>query len=312
MNVAKKDKIIIAGGSGFLGTSLISRFPDAEIVILSRSDMAKDGTDTRPDLRYVKWDASTSGDWVQELEGSKAIINLVGKSVNCRYTEANKAEIINSRVNATNIIGKVIQGLNNPPEVWINAGSVAIFGNSGDETKDEKSVTGDGFSPQVCKAWEKAFYTYDTPKTRKVLLRIGMVLQRQGGIIKPFLNLVKFGLGGPIGSGKQYMSWIHEIDFQNLVHWTIYEGQVNGIIHAASPNPETNADFMKALRDTSGVRFGLPNPAFLIKIGAIFINTESELVLSGRRVISTFLVQNGFKFKYPYLHNALKQLMAAA
>jgi uncharacterized protein (TIGR01777 family) len=309
MDIAKKDKIVIAGGSGFLGTSLIDRFPDAEIVVLSRSVKGKNSIASH--LRYVKWDASTPGDWIQELEGSKAIINLVGRSVNCRYTKANKAEIISSRVNATNAIGKAIQGLNHPPEVWVNAGSAAIFGNSADEIKDEYSAPGYGFSPKVCKEWEKAFSAHDIPKTRKVFLRIGMVLQPNGGIIKPFLNLVKLGLGGPIGSGRQYMTWIHETDFQNLVHWTIYETELSDIIHAASPNPETNTNFMKALRDVAGVSFGLSNPAFLVKIGAIFIKTEAELVLSGRRVVSTFLAQSGFKFKYPYLQGALKQLLTA-
>lgn len=300
----KRDKIVIAGGSGFLGASILSKFKDAELVVLSRSKTGQQGN-----AKYVQWDAVNPGDWTSELEGSKAIINLVGKSVNCRYTDANKTEIINSRVNATNAIGKAIQGLKNPPEVWVNAGSAAIFGNSGTELKDERSATGKGFSPDVCKAWEKAFNTHETSGTRKVFLRIGMVLQKEGGIIKPFLNLVKFGLGGKIGSGKQYMTWIHEADFQELIKWAIDENNAEGIIHAASPNPVTNKEFMKSIRKAAGMSFGLPNPDFLIRFGAIFIGTEPELVLSGRRVISTFLLQKGFKFKYPYLHDALDQLI---
>ncbi len=303
-STAPGDKIVIAGGSGFLGASIISKFKDAPLVVLSRSKTGQQGN-----VKYVQWDAVNPGDWTAELEGSKAIINLVGKSVNCRYTDANKTEIINSRVNATNAIGKAIQGLKSPPEVWINAGSAAIFGNSGPQVKDEGSPTGNGFSPNVCKAWEKAFNAHDTPKTRKVFLRIGMVLQKEGGIIKPFLNLVKFGLGGKIGTGKQYMTWIHETDFQELIKWAIEEKEAAGIIHAASPNPVTNNEFMTSIRKAAGVGFGLPNPAFLIRFGAIFIGTEAELVLSGRRVISTFLLQKGFKFKYPYLHEALGQLI---
>jgi uncharacterized protein (TIGR01777 family) len=297
-------KIVIAGGTGFLGASIISKFKNAELVVLSRSKSGRQGN-----VKYVQWDAVNPGDWTAELEGSKAVINLVGKSVNCRYTDANKTEIINSRVNATNAIGKAIQELKNPPEVWVNAGSAAIFGNSGSEVKDERSATGYGFSPDVCKAWEKAFNAHDTPKTRKVFLRIGMVLQKEGGIIRPFLNLVKSGLGGKIGSGNQYMTWIHEADFQDLVSWAILENEAEGVIHAASPNPVTNSEFMKSIRKAAGVPFGLPNPAFLIRFGAIFIGTEAELVLSGRRVTSTFLLQKGFKFKYPYLHNALDQLI---
>lgn len=311
MGEEKKEKIIIAGGSGALGSTLIRHFKDAEIIILTRntSHAASQAGHQATGIRYAQWDAVNPGPWMKELEGAKAIINLVGRSVNCRYTAANKALIINSRVNATRALGHAIQQLKAPPQVWINAGSAAIFGNSGGEVKDEHSALGAGFSPEVCKAWEQAFREYETSSTRKVFLRIGMVLQREGGIIKPFLNLVRAGLGGKIGSGRQFMTWIHEADFSRLVAWAIHQPQVSGVVHAASPNPVTNAYFMGSLRKSAGVRFGLPNPAFLVRIGAVFIGTEAELVLSGRRVISTFLQQNGFQFKYPYLHQALDDLL---
>ena len=298
------NKIIIAGGTGFLGSAIIKAFPDYEIVVLTRT-IRKDELN----IRYVLWDAKNIGNWIKELQGSKVIINLVGRSVNCRYTKANKQEIINSRVDATLIIGKALGELNKPPEVWINAGSAAIFGNSGDELKVEDSVTGNGFSPEVCKAWEKAFTKYDTPKTRKVFLRIGMVLQQNGGILKPFLNMAKFGLGGKIGTGNQYMTWIHEQDFTDLIRHTILDADFKGIVHAASPFPVTNKEFMKTIRQSVNIPFGLPNPAILIKIGAVFIGTEAELVLSGRRVVSSVLEKNGFKFKYPYLHDAIIRLL---
>nr|WP_294874867.1 TIGR01777 family oxidoreductase [uncultured Pedobacter sp.] len=298
------NKIIIAGGTGFLGSAIINAFPDYEIVVLTRTIRKGE-----LNIRYVLWDAKNIGNWTKELEGSKAIINLVGRSVNCRYTKANKQEIINSRVDATLIIGKALGELNKPPEVWINAGSVAIFGNSGDELKVEDSVIGNGFSPEVCKAWEKAFTKYDTPKTRKVFLRIGMVLQQNGGILKPFLNMAKFGLGGKIGTGNQYMTWIHEQDFTDLIRHTILDADFKGIVHAASPFPVTNKEFMKTIRQSVNIPFGLPNPAIFIKIGAVFIGTEAELVLSGRRVVSSVLEKNGFKFKYPYLHDAVTRLL---
>lgn len=298
------NKIIIAGGTGFLGSAIIKAFPDYEIVVLTRTIRKNE-----QDIRYVLWDAKNIGNWTKELEGSKAIINLVGRSVNCRYTDANKQEIIDSRVDATLIIGKAIGELNKPPEVWINAGSAAIFGNSGDEVKVEDSPTGSGFSPEVCKAWEKAFDRYDTPKTRKVFLRIGMVLQQNGGILKPFLNMAKFGLGGKIGTGNQYMTWIHEQDFTDLIRYTILDADFKGIVHAASPFPVTNKEFMKTIRQSVNIPFGLPNPAIFIKIGAVFIGTEAELVLSGRRVVSSVLEKNGFKFKYPYLHDAVTRLL---
>ncbi|WP_288882379.1 TIGR01777 family oxidoreductase [Pedobacter panaciterrae] len=298
------NKIIIAGGTGFLGSAIIKAFPDYEIVVLTRTIRKNE-----QNIRYILWDAKNIGNWTKELEGSKAIVNLVGRSVNCRYTNANKQEIIDSRVDATLIIGKAIGELNKPPEVWVNAGSAAIFGNSGDEVKVEDSPTGSGFSPEVCKAWEKAFDRYDTPKTRKVFLRIGMVLQQNGGILKPFLNMAKFGLGGKIGTGNQYMTWIHEQDFTDLIRYTILDADFKGIVHAASPFPVTNKEFMKTIRQSVNIPFGLPNPAIFIKIGAVFIGTEAELVLSGRRVVSSVLEKNGFKFKYPYLHDAVTRLL---
>lgn len=300
-----KQKIIIAGGTGFLGSCLRNKYnnSDVEIVILTRKRKQNEGN-----ITYVHWDAKTMGSWTTYLEGSTVIINLVGKSVNCRYTEYNKKEIIASRVNATSIIGKAISICEKPPKVWINAGSVAVFGDSGAEIKDENSSVGNGFSPQICKEWEQAFHEAETPNTRKVFLRIGLVLQQGGGILKPFMNLARFGLGGKIGTGNQYMTWIHEEDFTNVIDWVIRERSIQGILHCASPFPVINKDFMKAMRLAVSVPFGLPNPAFLIQIGAVFIGTEAELVLSGRRVVSRILYEKDFKFKYPHLRDAVQQL----
>ncbi|MEJ6980085.1 TIGR01777 family oxidoreductase [Pedobacter sp. P351] len=301
-----KQKIVIAGGSGALGSCIIKRYYDTEteVVVLSRRQNAAD-----KNIRYVGWDARTLGAWTKELEGSTAVINLVGRSVNCRYTETNKKEIINSRVDSTLILGQAIQGLQHSPAVWINAGSAAIFGNSGDEIKDENSEPGDGFSPRVCKLWEQAFFKSVTPQTRKVFLRIGMVLQPAKGVLKPFTNLARTGFGGRIGSGEQYITWIHEEDFVNLIQWAIAKN-VSGIIHSSSPYPVKNKEFMQEIRAALKMPFGLPNPAFLTRIGAVFIKTEAELVLSGRRVISTVLEKNKFNFKYPKIQQALAQLIS--
>lgn len=300
-----KQKIIIAGGTGFLGNSLRNKYnnPNVEIIILTRQKIQNEGN-----ITYVHWDAKTLGIWIRYLEGSIAIINLVGKSVNCRYTEDNKKEIIASRVDATSIIGKAISTCQHPPKVWINAGSAAIFGNSGSEIKDENSAVENGFSPQICKEWEQAFDEAVTPDTRKVFLRIGLVLQKGGGILKPFMNLARFGLGGKIGTGSQYMTWIHEEDFTNVIDWVIQDESVQGILHCASPFPVTNKNFMEAMRLAVSIPFGFPNPAFLIRIGAIFIGTEAELVLSGRRVVSRILHEKNFKFKYPHIQDAVLQL----
>ncbi|PSR54258.1 TIGR01777 family protein [Adhaeribacter arboris] len=298
-------KILIAGGTGALGSAIIQRYynTETELIVLSRTAKPTD-----KNIRYVAWDAKSLGAWAQELEESTAVINLVGKSVNCRYTAKNKQEIIRSRVDSTKVIGQAIQSLKQKPAVWINAGSTAIFGNSGEELKDESSKTGGGFSPEVCKLWEQAFFSVATPGTRKVFLRIGLVLQANKGVLKPFANLAKTGFGGKIGSGDQYMTWIHEEDFVNLIHWVI-NNEVTGIIHAASPFPVKNKEFMRAIRQALKVPIGLPNPAFLTRFGALFIGTEAELVLSGRRVVSTILAEKQFPFKYPQLGQALKQLL---
>jgi len=299
-------KIVIAGGTGALGTSIIKQYygSDSDVVVLSRSEKPTDNN-----IRYVSWDAKSLGDWKNELEESSALINLVGKSVNCRYTSANKKEIIDSRVNSTLILGEAINAVLNPPSVWINAGSAAIFGNSGDTIKEEGDETGNGFSPEVCKQWENAFNKTDTPQTRKVFLRIGMVLQSNKGVLKPFVNLSQFGLGGKIGSGKQYITWLHEQDFINLINWVITNDEINGVLHASSPNPVTNEEFMYQIRRACNVPFGLPNPALFTKIGALFIKTEAELVLSGRRVVSRILKEKQFKFQYPHIQQALRQLI---
>lgn len=301
-----KNKIVIAGGSGFLGQSLVEKFRQtgAEIVILTRGKEQQEQNVSR-----IHWDGKTIDKWTEQLEGSLALINLSGKSVNCRYTQQNKKEIIDSRVDATVVLGNAIRQLKNPPEVWINAGSTAIFGDSGAAIKNEDSEPGDGFSPEVCKKWEEAFYSIDTPDTRKVLLRMGLVFQKGRGLLKPFVRLVKFGLGGKIGNGEQYISWIHEEDFTRLVQSVIERYDYSGTIHCASPYPVKNKEFLKTLRDICKVPVGLPNPPLLIKAGALLIGTEAELLLSGRRVVSRILREKGFYFKYPKMEDALRDLL---
>ncbi len=301
----KYKKLVIAGGTGALGSIIIDRYlnSETEVVVLTRKARLE-----HDNVRYVIWDATTLGKWTEEMEGATAVINLAGKSVNCRYTAKNKAEIIHSRVDSTAVIGEAIQRASAPPKVWINAGSAAIFGDSGDDLKTEESAVGEGFSPEVCKRWEAAFHRYDTLDTRKVFLRIGIVIQSQGGILKPFINLAKFGLGGKIGSGEQYLSWIHEVDFFNLVDWVIENENIQGVIHASSPNPIKNKDFMRAIREKLGVHVGLPSFEWATKIGAWLIGTEPELVLSGRRVVSARLDKNGFEFTNSEFTAALRTL----
>ena len=298
-------KIILAGGSGSLGNFLAKYFSEKgfEIYVLSRSEKNSKGK-----IHFKKWDGKTLGEWTKEVDGALCVINLTGKSVNCRYTEENKKEIISSRVDSTSIIGKAIQNAANPPRVWINASSAAIYGNTETFT-DENSKFGEGFSSDVCKKWEAALSMAETPHTRKIALRIGLVLSEEGGVIEPIEGLAKFYLAGTIGSGEQYMSWIHEEDFGKLVELCISDQSFSGAVNVCAPNPVPNKEFMKALREGMGKSFGFPNPSFLVRIGAYFMGTEADLVLYGRRVVSKTLREKNFQFRFPEINAAMKDIM---
>ncbi|WP_460766253.1 TIGR01777 family oxidoreductase [Niabella terrae] len=299
-------KIIIAGGTGFLGKAISNRLPqrDFQIVVLTRTVAPA----TTGQIRYVHWDARRLGDWTAELEGAAAVINLVGKSVNCRYTEKNKQEIIRSRVDATRVLGQALQLVKTPPKVWINAGSLAIYRYSATEKLTESSPLGKDFSAEVCRQWEQAFFEAPLDAVRRVVLRTGVVLQSGTGLLLPFERLVKWGLGGRIGNGKQYLSWIHEADFLGIIEAAMIDDHYTGVFNCTSPHPVTNEVFMQELRRALGQRFGLPNPAALVRIGARLIGTEPELVLQGRYAISDKLNDTGYRFTYPRLKPALLNL----
>jgi uncharacterized protein (TIGR01777 family) len=277
---------------------------DVEFVILTRSPQAAKGN-----VRYIKWDGTTVGNWQHELEGAEAIINLAGRTVNCRYTDENKKQIIDSRVDSTNAVGIAINRCAVPPKVWINAGSAAIFGNSGSGVMVEDSPQGNNFSAQVCKQWEETFNDLITPLTRKVFLRIGMVLGKGGGVLEPFINLARLGLCGKQGNGQQYISWMHEKDFARCIEFAI-SNNIEGTYNCTAPQPVTNAVFTKTVRQAMGVPFGIPAPALLIQIGGTLIGTEPELLLTGRRVVPQALMQQGFTFIYPEIDAAMREVMA--
>ena len=301
-----KDKIVIAGGSGFLGQILIHYLNQHyDLVILSREERISH----RVGLTYLKWDGKTIGAWGRELNGAKAVINLVGRSVDCRYNDANKRMIINSRVNATRVIGEAIWACRQPPEVWINASSATIYRHSEDkEMGEESGEIGHGFSVEVCKKWERAFYEVETPVTRQVALRIAMVLGRQGGIFPLFMKLTKLGLGGKHAGGNQFISWLHEEDFAQLIHRVIEDNRIAGIFNLCAPNPVTDSYFMKAMRRVARMPFGLPQPTWMLKLGALILGTESELILKSRRVHPEGLLKHGLKWKFPTIDRALTNL----
>ncbi len=297
-------KIVIAGASGFLGRSLTKYFIEQnhQVIWLIRSIR-----ETGLPVDQVQWDGINRGDWVQALEGADVLINLSGKSVDCRYTAANMRQIYDSRLLSTSILGEAISQLENPPKVWLNASSATIYRHSEELEMDEFSgEIGTGFSVDVCQKWEQSFFDSQTPLTRKVALRIAIVLGRDGGALQPLINLCTVGLGGWQGSGNQFFSWIDEIDFVRAVDHLIRNKEATGVYNLSSPNPIPNRDFMKTLRDVLGVKFGIPLPELLLEIGAFFIRTETELILKSRRVVPSKLIAEGFKFVFPNLTDSLK------
>jgi len=300
-------KMIIAGGSGFLGQALIHYFlpKNYEIVVLSRNTK-ETGNDQ---LRYVKWNAKTLDIWMTELEGAEILINLAGKSVDCRYNEQNKAEILNSRVNATKVLGEAVQACAVPPKVWMNSSTATIYHHSLDKKMtEEKGIIGDDFSMNVAKSWEAAFYDSHTPKTQKITLRTSIVLGKNGGAFIPLKSLTKLGLGGTQGKGNQKVSWIHEHDFCRAVEF-LWEQKSAGIFNLTSPNPIPNKNFMKTIRNVLKIPVGLLQPTWLLKLGARIIKTEAELILKSRYVIPEKLVAAGFQFQYPTAEKAIKEII---
>ncbi|GAA4113471.1 TIGR01777 family oxidoreductase [Aquimarina addita] len=300
-------KLIIAAGTGFLGNILIDHLKSKveTIVILTRGKSR-----IHKNIKYVQWDAKTIGLWAQELCGADALINMTGRSVDCRYHHKNKAMILSSRIESTAVLGKAISTCTTPPKVWLNSSTATIYRHSLDKEMDEISgEIGAGFSVSVATSWENTFFSQQTPHTRKVALRTSIVLGASGGALPPILTLVKLGFGGKQGNGNQKFSWIHEIDFARSIEFIINTTYIEGAINIVSPKPTTNAILMKTLRKVQRIPIGIPLPTFLIKIGARIIKTEAELVLKSRNVIPIRLIESGFQFQYPTLTNAIQQII---
>lgn len=300
-------KIVIAGGTGFLGSCIIKHFinTDAKIIVLSRQ---KPGD--HDNIHYEHWDCKSQGKWSGVLEGADAVINFNGKSVDCRYTEKNKKLIYSSRLEPTAALGTAIQNCKQPPALWINAASSTIYRHSVDKQMDE--VTGEigtGFSIDVCQQWEKIFNDFTLPSTRKVLLRTAIVLGKNGGAFQPLKMLAKLGVGGRQGSGQQYISWIHEKDFVQIVEFILHHPEISGVCNVTSPHPSTNREVMKSIRNAVQMPLGIPMPTWLLEFGSLIIRTETELVLKSRNVVPKRLLDAGYKFEFVDLDTAIKDLV---
>lgn len=300
-------KIVIAAGTGFLGSVLTEHFKNKfeSIIILTRGK-----NKTQNNMKFVHWDAKTLGNWKTEINNAEVLINMTGKSVDCRYTKKNRKLIMSSRIASTTVLGKAIKECKNPPKVWLNSSTGTIYRHSLDKEMDEiNGEIGTGFSVDVATTWEKTFFDQHTPNTRKVALRTSIVLGRNGGALPPIINLVKIGFGGKQGNGNQKLSWIHEVDFARSLEFIINNNNISGPINIVSPTPTTNVKFMKALRKTMQIPIGISLSKPILELGARFIKTETELILKSRNVVPQELQNNGFNFSYPDLENAFEHLI---
>jgi len=297
-------KIVIPGGTGQVGGLLARTFHSDghQVVVLSR----RPGT---APWRVVPWDAETLGPWTAEIDGADVVLNLAGRSVNCRYSAANRKAIKDSRVISSGAVGQAISQAARPPRLWLQASTATIYAHRYDAANDEATGILGGseenapdtwrFSIDVAKSWERAAEEIVLPRTRLVLVRSAMTMSpNRGGVFDALLGLVRRGLGGASGNGRQYVSWIHELDFIRSIYWLI-DNDLAGPVNLTSPAPIPNAEFMRTLRKAWGSRFGLPASEWMLAIGALFLRTETELILKSRRVVPGRLIQSGFTFQFP-------------
>jgi uncharacterized protein (TIGR01777 family) len=300
-----KKRVVLAGGSGFLGRALAKELlaRDYEVVVLTRSPRKQTG-----DTQEMLWDGKTSGEWIQSLDGAEAVVNLAGRNIKCRYTPENLRELTASRVDSVHAIAAAMGLVARPPRVWVQAGTVGFYGDPKDRLCDETSPAGTDALAGICQSWEGAFDSVSTPKTRRVLLRIGFVLGRDGGALPVLAGLTKWFLGGTVGRGKQFISWIHVGDLSRMFIEAIERDELAGTFNAAGPNPVTNREFMCKLRRILHRPWSPPAPEWAVKFGSRLMGTEPSLALTGCRVAPKRFFEAGFQFKFAELDPALKDL----
>src|SRR3989440_4375302 len=310
MAVMRSPTVILAGGSGFLGQSLSNLLVKHNYapIILTRGPN-RPATSTTP--QHIHWDAqSTSGHWPTSLNNAHAVLNLVGRTVNCRKTPANKKEILDSRILSTRALTQAWQSANNPPKIWMQTSTAHIYGDTDDQILDESSPTGTGFAPDVGRTWEKEFTDADLRDTRRVILRISFVLGLgDNSALSTLSRITRLFLGGHTGSGRQWMSWLHIADYCQIILSALADPTMSGIYIATAPNPVTNKEFMHELRRTLHRPWSPPIPAPFVRLGALLLRTDPELALKGRRCVPARLLNEGFQFRFPTLPQALNDLL---
>lgn len=309
-------KVVIAGGSGQVGQILARDLSGTgdDVVILCRGGKVPMG-------RAVAWDGRTIGPWAGEIDGADVVVNLAGRSVNCRYTDENLRAMMDSRVESTRVVGEAVASAARPPRVWLQMSTATIYAHRYDAPNDEASgiIGGDepevpdywGFSVKIAREWERALAEAPTPNTRKVALRTAMVMSPdRDGIFDVMLGLVRYGLGGSAAGGRQFVSWIHDRDFVGAVRFLIQHDDITGPVNLASPDPLPYRDFMAALREAWGTRLGLPATRWMLEIGAFLMRTDTELVLKSRRVVPGRLLDAGYAFAFSAWSEAARDLVA--
>jgi uncharacterized protein (TIGR01777 family) len=308
-------RVVIPGGSGQIGQILAREFArrGAEVVVLTRGSRVSAG-------RAVDWDGRSLGDWAEQIDGAEVVINLAGRSVNCRYSDPNLKQMMDSRVDSTRVVGEAIEQAAKPPRVWLQMSTATIYAHRYDSGNDEATgiLGGDeegvpaywGYSVQIAKNWEQALDDANTPETRRVALRAAMVMTPdRGGIFDLMLGMVRRGLGGTAGDGRQFVSWIHGDDFVAAIHHLI-DSDLSGPVNLASPGPLPYGEFMAALRRAWGTRIGLPATKWMLEVGAFFMRTDTELVLKSRRVVPGRLLDAGFTFGFEDWPESAQDLVA--
>lgn len=305
-------KIVIPGGTGHVGAGIADYWRGAghQVVIITRKP-------TGPN--QVAWDGKTLGPWASEIDGAGVVLNLAGRTVNCRYNATNLAEMKNSRTDSTKVVGQAIQQAKNPPKVWLQMSTATIYAHRFDAPNDEATGIIGGQEPNappkwvasidIAKAWEKAASEVHLPSTRLVLLRSAMVMSPEpGSIFETLTRLARRGLGGTSGNGKQFLSWIHQDDFNRSLDFLIERDDLSGPVNLASPHPLPNREFNQLLREVLNVKIGLPAMKWMLEIGALMMGTETELILKSRRVVPGRLLDAGFQFRFPEWKGAATNL----